>query len=92
MENEENNALAVLILRLIRMASAGEGLQRISAAVKMFSMRWAAIFHKRHVRLAADLSHLHFFNSEQDRHERIPPFYKRCTSFTIGRPGGPGVQ
>ena len=41
-------------------------------------MQWAAIFHKRHVRLTAGLSHLHFFNSEQDRHERILPCKVSC--------------
>lgn len=41
-------------------------------------MQWAAIFHKRHVRLTAGLSHLHFFNSEQGLPERILPCKVSC--------------
>jgi hypothetical protein len=47
-------------------------------------LQWAAIFHKRHVKFTAGLNHLHFFNSEQDRHERILPCKVRC-----GRCGTP---
>ncbi|WP_022669069.1 GFA family protein [Desulfospira joergensenii] len=47
-------------------------------------MQWAAIFHKRHVRLTAGLKHLIFFNSEQNRPERILPCKVRC-----GRCGTP---
>jgi len=41
-------------------------------------MQWAAIFHKRHVRFIGGLRHLHFFNSEQNRHERILPCKVSC--------------
>ncbi len=41
-------------------------------------MQWAAIFHKHHVRFTAGLNHLHFFNSEQGRHERILPCKVSC--------------
>ena len=47
-------------------------------------MQWAAIFHKRHVKLTAGLKLLSFFNSEQGRHERILPCKVRC-----GRCGTP---
>jgi len=41
-------------------------------------MQWAAIFHKRHVRFTAGLEHLVFYNSEQNRPERILPCKVRC--------------
>lgn len=47
-------------------------------------MQWAAIFHKRHVRLTAGLEHLVFYNSEQDKRERILPCKVSC-----GRCGTP---
>jgi hypothetical protein len=47
-------------------------------------VQWAAIFHKRHVRFAAGLNHLRFFNSEQGLHERILPCKVSC-----GRCGTP---
>lgn len=42
-------------------------------------MQWAAIFHKRHVRVTAGLDLLHFYNSEQDRDERILPCKISCS-------------
>lgn len=42
-------------------------------------MQWAAIFYKRHVRFTAGLNHLDFYNSEQDRHERILPCKVSCS-------------
>jgi hypothetical protein len=47
-------------------------------------MQWAAIFHKRHVRITAGLEHLTFYNSERDRPERILPCKVSC-----GRCGTP---
>ena len=41
-------------------------------------MQWAAIFHKRDVRMTAGIEHLRFFNSEQQRHERILPCKVSC--------------
>ena len=41
-------------------------------------MQWAAIFHKRHVRFTAGLENLVFYNSEQNRPERILPCKVRC--------------
>ena len=41
-------------------------------------MQWAAIFHKRHVRFTAVLENLVFYNSEQNRPERILPCKVRC--------------
>jgi len=41
-------------------------------------MQWAAIFHKHHVRFAAGVNHLHFFNSELNKHERILPCKVSC--------------
>ena len=41
-------------------------------------MQWAAIFHKHHVRFAAGVKHLHFFNSELNKHERILPCKVSC--------------
>ncbi|WP_321369279.1 GFA family protein [uncultured Desulfuromusa sp.] len=42
-------------------------------------MQWAAIFHKRHVRFTSGLDLLHFYNSEQDRNERILPCKISCS-------------
>lgn len=47
-------------------------------------MQWAAIFHKRHVRLTAGLNDLVFYSSEHDRQERILPCKVHC-----GRCGTP---
>lgn len=47
-------------------------------------MQWAAIFHKRHVRLTTGFNHLVFYNNEQDKAERILPCKVRC-----GRCGTP---
>ena len=47
-------------------------------------MQWAAIFHKRHVRLTAGFDSLTFYNNEQDRPERIMPCKISC-----GRCGTP---
>lgn len=41
-------------------------------------MQWAAIFHKYHVRFTAGLENLGFYNSEQNRPERILPCKVRC--------------
>jgi len=41
-------------------------------------MQWAAIFHKRHVRLVAGAEALRFYNSELDRCERALPCKVRC--------------
>ncbi len=41
-------------------------------------MQWATIFHKRHVRFTTGLDHLIFYNSEQDRNERILPCKVSC--------------
>nr|WP_321399146.1 GFA family protein [uncultured Desulfobacter sp.] len=41
-------------------------------------MQWAAIFHKRYVRFIAGLEDLIFYNSEQNRPERILPCKVRC--------------
>jgi len=41
-------------------------------------MQWAAIFHKRDVRLMQGFNHLNFFNSEHLKHERILPCKVSC--------------
>ena len=41
-------------------------------------MQWAAVFHKRDVRLVEGIDRLRFYNSERDRHERILPCKVRC--------------
>ena len=41
-------------------------------------MQWAAIFHKRNVRITAGTQHLRFFNSERQTHERILPCKVSC--------------
>jgi hypothetical protein len=41
-------------------------------------MQWAAIFHKRHVRLTAGFEHLRFYNSTLDRNERTLPCKVAC--------------
>jgi hypothetical protein len=47
-------------------------------------MQWAAIFHKRNVRITTGFEHLTFYNSERDRPERILPCKVSC-----GRCGTP---
>ena len=47
-------------------------------------MQWAAIFHKRHVRITHGIGHLKFFNGELLRYERILPCKVSC-----GRCGTP---
>ncbi|MCG8683470.1 MAG: GFA family protein [Desulfobacterales bacterium] len=47
-------------------------------------MQWAAIFHKQHVRLAAGFDFLVFYNSEQNKRDRILPCKISC-----GRCGTP---
>jgi hypothetical protein len=42
-------------------------------------MQWAAIFHKRDVRMTRGIDHLRFFNSEFLRHERILPCKVSCS-------------
>ncbi len=41
-------------------------------------MQWAAIFHKRDVRITAGIGHLCFFNSEHQVNERILPCKVSC--------------
>ena len=41
-------------------------------------MQWAAIFHKRDVRICAGARNLHFYNSSLDRHERVQPCKVSC--------------
>lgn len=41
-------------------------------------MQWAAIFHKRDVRLTAGMEHLRFYNDELGRHERVLPCKVSC--------------
>ena len=41
-------------------------------------MQWAAIFHKRHVRITHGIDQLRFYNSELHRHERILPCKVSC--------------
>lgn len=41
-------------------------------------MQWAAIFHKRHVRLTRGFEHLRFYSSALDRPERSPPCKVSC--------------
>ena len=42
-------------------------------------MQWAAIFHKRHVRITAGLDRLVFYCSERDKPERILPCKVSCS-------------
>ena len=42
-------------------------------------MQWAAIFHKRDVRLVSGIEELRFYNSELDRHERVLPCKVSCS-------------
>ncbi len=42
-------------------------------------MQLAAIFHKPHIRFAAGMNHLHFYNSEFNRNERILPCKVSCS-------------
>lgn len=41
-------------------------------------VQWAAIFHKRDVRLTSGVEHLHFYNSTLDRRERVLPCKVSC--------------
>ena len=41
-------------------------------------MQWAAIFHKRHVRITHGIAQLRFYNSEQQQYERILPCKVSC--------------
>lgn len=41
-------------------------------------MQWAAIFHKKDVRITAGIDHLRFYNSERDRYDRILPCKVSC--------------
>ncbi len=41
-------------------------------------MQWAAIFHKNDVRIIQGMEHLHFYNTELNRHERILPCKVSC--------------
>lgn len=42
-------------------------------------MQWAAVFHKRDVRITHGMAHLSFYNSELNRHERILPCKVSCS-------------
>ncbi len=42
-------------------------------------MQWAAIFHKRDVMFVSGTDHLRFFNSQQNRPERILPCKVSCS-------------
>ncbi len=41
-------------------------------------MQWAAIFHKRHVRITRGSAQLRFYNSERQQYERILPCKVSC--------------
>ena len=41
-------------------------------------MQWAALFHKHHVRITKGIGHLHFYNDELNKHERILPCKVSC--------------
>ena len=41
-------------------------------------MQWAAIFHKRDVRITAGAEHLRFYNSDRNRYERVQPCKVSC--------------
>ena len=41
-------------------------------------MQWAAIFHKSDVRITKGIEHLHFYNNEFNKHERILPCKVSC--------------
>jgi len=41
-------------------------------------MQWAAIFHKRDVRITKGIEHLHFYSQEFNTHERILPCKVSC--------------
>ena len=43
-------------------------------------MQWAVIFHKQDVRISQGIEHLHFYNSELHKHERILPCKVSCAS------------
>jgi len=42
-------------------------------------MQWAAIFHKHDVKITKGTEHLHFYNSDLNKHERILPCKVSCT-------------
>jgi hypothetical protein len=41
-------------------------------------MQWAAIFHKRHVRMTRGIEHLRFYSDTLDRAERVAPCKVSC--------------
>lgn len=41
-------------------------------------MQWAAIFHKRHVRMLRGIEHLRFYSAVLDRPERVSPCKVSC--------------
>ena len=41
-------------------------------------MQWAAIFHKHDVRITRGIEHLHFYNGELNKQERILPCKVSC--------------
>lgn len=41
-------------------------------------MQWAAIFHKKHVRITAGIDQMRFYNSERNQHARILPCKISC--------------
>jgi hypothetical protein len=41
-------------------------------------MQWAAIFHKRHVRITRGIEHLRFYGGVLDRPGRVPPCKVSC--------------
>lgn len=41
-------------------------------------MQWAAIFHKRHVRMTRGIEHLRFYTGVPDRPDRVPPCKVSC--------------
>jgi hypothetical protein len=41
-------------------------------------MQWAAIFHKRHVRMIRGIEHLRFYSAALDRPARVPPCKVSC--------------
>jgi len=42
-------------------------------------MQWAAIFHKRDIRITRGIENLHFYNSESQKHHRILPCKVSCS-------------
>jgi len=51
---------------------------RICQALHGAPMQWAAIFHKRHVRMISGFEHLRFYSAALDRPERLPPCKVSC--------------